>query len=259
MVSFVDDQWDIITPPTTMANNESKAAPSAEPTVELTINAKPTNPPSNENKTKGEPSEPAPAKLNRRDSVESILSADEYVPRPTRQSRHIRRSFPRRYSVSPVRVISRHDSVPTIPLIASSVQLLSNINYDGIADMPDADRSSIYLTTFPFTDRDVKKWSWLFEQGVEDVWVLERGIKSLDEDDEDDEDDFISRRGRGVRVCRNRRRNRSPFYNNYNGNDIASVFLSCALDTDVIPESTENVRYFIVVGNKNRPHGGVKL
>jgi len=122
--------------------------------------------------------------------------------------------------------------------------------------MPFPGRNSIYLTTFPFTDRDVKNWSWLFSHGVEEMW-LTRGDKS-NRDDEDDftfEDDFYDG-GRCVpRVTRNRRRDFDA-----TTVDVSSVYLSRALDTSVVPEDVnEKVKYLIVVHNRSKPSGGAKL
>jgi len=117
-----------------------------------------------------------------------------------------------------------------------------------VADMPFPARSSVYLTTFPFTDRDVKKWAWLLSNSVEDAFLSDPGNRGGD----DDEDIY----GNGYpAVVRPRYRNRSPYYDPVGTTDIPSIYLSRALDTSVVPEDgKENVRYFIVVQNRARPN-----
>jgi hypothetical protein len=245
-----DDQWDFIKPPSSTTTTTTMAAtteqpsstptPSTEPKIEVTINTKSAE-------KKNTP------KLAREHSIDSTLSASdvdvEEIPRP----RPARRT--RRYSVSPVRY-NRFPSVPQTPMLNSSAQLLEQVGFDGIADMPFPGRNSIYLTTFPFTNRDVKKWSWLFIHGVEEMWLTAGSESGRDNDDDDDifDDDFYDGARCVPRVTRNRRVFNGPMV------DVPSVYLSRALDTSVIPEdTTERVKYLIVVQNRSKPSGGAKL
>jgi hypothetical protein len=243
MNSPIDEQWDFINPPTTMATivTEQPSAPTPAPKIEVTINTKPTE------KKEAKP------KLARQNTDESLFTDSDVEvvrPRPARRSR--------RYSISPPPP-RRFPSVSITPMLSSSTQLLENVNYDGIADMPFPGRSSIYLTTFPFTERDVKKWSWLFAHGVEDVW-LKPGDKNAGDDDDDEETDewFYDGGGRYLPPPRNVRNRRRDF--DAGIVDVSSVYLSRALDTTVVPEDTDKkVKYIIVVQNRSKPSGGVKL
>ncbi|KAF2682416.1 hypothetical protein K458DRAFT_58350 [Lentithecium fluviatile CBS 122367] len=248
MTSPIDDQWDIINPPTlaptTMATNE-QPAPAASPKFEVTINTKPAD------NSKPEPLKPARQTTNDSDLSNSDVDVEEVIrPRPARRNR-------RNTSYSPVRIYNRYPPLPVTPMLNSSTQLLENVGYDGIADMPYPGRANIYLTTFPFTDRDVKKWSWLFAHGVEDMWLTAGEKSARDDDDEDSMDEcFDDGRGRYPRPARNHRRN----FNAVGTVDVSSVYLSRALDTAVIPEDTpEKVKYLIVVQNRSKPSGGAKL
>ena len=142
-------------------------------------------------------------------------------------------------------------------MLNSSTQLLEQLNYDGIADMPFPSRNSIYLATFPFTDRDVKKWSWLFAHGVEETYLIPGGSKGArdngDDDDDDSEAEFFDGGRYGPRVYRNRRRG------SFDGVDVASVYLSRALDTTIVPEDGEKLKYLVVVQNRGRSGGKAKL
>lgn len=247
MTSPIDDQWDFINPPTstqptTMATPvEQPPAPAAtEPKIEVTINPKPVS------------KDPEVPPLTRQNSTDSALTSDaeeEVIrPRPARRAR--------RNSFSPVRINTRYPPPAITPLLSSSTQLLENVGYDGIADMPYPGRNSIYLSTFPFTQRDVKKWAWLFAHGVEDAWLttVEKYGRG-EEDIVDDFDDGWCDNNRVVHVGRSRRR---EFDANYI--DMSSVYLSRALDTTVIPEdTTEKVTYLMVVKNRNGTASSVKL
>lgn len=252
MISPIDDQWDFINPPNTMSstNEPQTTIPATEPKIEVTINTKPA-PPSDNKKERAEPIRP---KLERKDTAESVTSDDSDI---SRHPRPVRRGG-RRYSPSPIRRFPRipQPPPPISPHLSSSMQLLENVDYDGIAELPYPARSNVYLTTYPFTERDVKKWAWLFAHGVEDVFLTD-GVTRDDEDDES-EDDWFPSRGRRVRPVRNRNRNCSPYWDqNF---DIPSVYLSRALDKEVVPEDSEqNVKYLVVVQNRSNPSGGVKL
>jgi len=217
------------------------STPTPSPAIELTINAKPIDTPAEKQEvtecTCGAAAK-AP-KLERQNTVDPV-SEDEWQIRDGRQRRRI---YPvRRYSISPVRRRSRTPFVPDTIMVNSPNILLSKVgNYDGVADLPFPARSSMFLATFPFTDKDVKKWTWLLSRGVEDTFLNEPGSN----------DDEIY-----PTITRNRGRNRSPYYN-YNepvviNNEIPSMYVSKALDSSIIPEDTkENVRYLIVV---QHPH-----
>jgi len=134
-------------------------------------------------------------------------------------------------------------------MVSSSNDLMSTIGtYDGVADLPFPARSSVYLTTFPFTDKDVKKWAWLMSRGVEDTFLNEPG--------NDDEDLYPA-----VTRARAGGRNRSPYYEPVRIEvDVPSIYVSRALDKEVVPEDTkEKVKYHIVVQNRTRPQGSKLL
>lgn len=251
MTSLTDDQWHLIDPPATMALYEPHAAPDAEPKIEVSVKSKPIV-------IRAAPENPQEAgneafpKPERKDVTAPFDEPDEWVQHEPR-GRHYR-AAPRRWSPSPVRIYQRP---PVIPNLSSSAQLLSNINYDGIADLPY--RSSIYLSTFPFADRDVKKWTWLFANGIEEQWLTPNSVGDYwDDEDEDMEEEWFGGRRREVRIVRNRRRDRSPFINDFGDNGLPSVFLSRALDTNVIPDGADNVRFLVVVRSRTR-NGSVKL
>ena len=185
-----ENEWDIVDPATrtnTMESTDSIAPaaapadapgsttptpkPAAAPTIELTINA--TKPKPEEKKDADEctcgASKP---RLVRQDSFDSDNSADDL---DYRRPRRVRPNYPRRYSISPVR-IRRANSRERTTLLGSSTQLLDKAGkYDGLADLPFPARGSVYLSTFPFTEKEVKKWAWLFSLGVEDVFLAESG------------------------------------------------------------------------------------
>ncbi|KAH7372368.1 hypothetical protein BKA66DRAFT_178006 [Pyrenochaeta sp. MPI-SDFR-AT-0127] len=244
----IDNEWTVIHPTITRTNTMTSiditvptSAP--EPAIQATVNEKPTV------IEKGDAAEctcdASKPKLDRQDSINSINSIDDDY----RNRRRVRPNYIRRYSVSPVR-IRQPNLRDTASLISSSTQLLDKVSkYDGIVDLPFPARGSIYLTTFPFTDRDVKKWSWLFSLGVEDNFLVESGRGRLAENDSDGEDLAFPT----VRPVR-RGRDRSPFYDP-GTIDIPSVFLSRALEVSVVPDDTEKIRYIIVTQNRHRPAG----
>ncbi|KAF2442216.1 hypothetical protein P171DRAFT_487468 [Karstenula rhodostoma CBS 690.94] len=200
----------------------------------------------------------------RRGASRPFDPCDEFVP-PPRLPRPVRRVLPppRRFEYSPPPP-RWPASDPAAPLLNSSVQLLEQLNYDGLADLPHPARSSIYLSTFPFTDKDMKDWSWLFQLGIEGKFLSKQG--DLRDDDGDDEDDWLypgDRRGRiAVRSIpyHRGRSDRSPMYAYDSGADIPSVYLSRALDAAIVPESSEkDFTFVIVVRNRGRAGGGAKL
>jgi hypothetical protein len=242
MPSSFGNEWTIIDPATNvMASTDNTiAALPAEPSIKVTVNTKPTTMPTEEGEEVTE-SAPAPVtpKLARQPSIESNISNElDYSARRTR-----RRSF---IPASPSPSRSRHRTVmlPPSTHIISSTHLLSQVSvYDGMAELPHPPRSSIYITTYPFGSKDVSKWSWLFARAVEDVY-LSRG-RGLDSDAESGDDEYEPRR--------RPRRNRSPYWDGTT--NIPSVYLSRALDTEVLPEDAPDVRYLVVTQNRHQPAG----
>ncbi|KAF2705324.1 hypothetical protein K504DRAFT_99651 [Pleomassaria siparia CBS 279.74] len=252
-----EPEWTILSRNNTNTNTNNMATNTATPTqaaapapssaIELTIHTKPnTDASPTEKKECTCGAQVTPPKLERNNTLDSY-SEDEFLPQP-RGGRSIRRAPIRRnYSVSPVRrrrpVVIQDETT----MITSSYMLLSKVgNYDGVVDLPLPAFSSAYLATFPFTDKDVKKWAWLMARGVEDTYMNQP--RDRDEDDDDDYPRFNRMRGG---------RNRSPYYEPVvSVTDIPSLYVSRALETSVIPENTrEEVRYMIVIQNRNRPQG----
>jgi hypothetical protein len=241
------EQWTIIDHTNVMSSNTEQPqvdATTSKPTVELTLNAKTTKtdagPDTTAEKKDSECICPVHPTL-KRDNTFDTEEDDWYPPR----SRPQRRAPPiRRYSISPVRY---GRPAPPPPLdtafISSSTILLSQVNScDGIVELPQPAQSNAYLTTFPFTNKDVKKYTWLFASGVEDHFLTDYG--------RDATDDYAPYPA----VVRTRNRSRSPYYNRADV-DIPTAFLSRALDTSVVPEDGENkVKYWIVVAKRQRPH-----
>jgi hypothetical protein len=258
-----ENEWTVITPEPSItdamaSSSQVLPAPAAESKIEFTINTKPTaNPTTIEGEKKLDSADnrddTSVPKLVRRDSFDSVLSCDDDYRRPLPR---VRPNYVRRYSPSPIRV---RNAVPLAKLpvvLSTSVTLLDKVDkYDGIADLPYPARVSIYLTTYPFTDKDVKKWSWLFSLGVEETFLVEsgRGRGRVGEGDSDEEGGVST-----VRPVR-RRRDRSPFYNDPGTIDLPSVYLSRALDEEIVPEDTKDVRYLIVIQNRHRPAGSKLL
>lgn len=238
----------------TQPATETQDQPEPTKVVELTINAKPTS--NDQTEEKNEDKEPAPPKekersrkLKRTDTQITYSDYDSDLG-DVRDRRVNRR---RRDYFSPVRVHPIQSNV----LLSSSSSLLEKINdYDGVADLPFPARGGVYLTTYPFSDKDVQRWSWLLGSGIEEQWVNEprkRRVNNDDDDDDDSDDDRLFNRGRGVRIFNDdRRRIRSPGYDPL-GNEMSSVFLSRALDTTVVPEEgEEKVKFVIVVQNRSK-------
>ncbi|KAL5385298.1 hypothetical protein DPSP01_004757 [Paraphaeosphaeria sporulosa] len=272
MTSHIDHEpWNLIQQPTTMppappnylSDEQSPDVCSVEPQVENSEATKSTETSFVERK------EDTP-QLKRNETTESWYTDtvdfarrgvprpldpyDEFV-RPPRLARPARRVPP-----PPPRWPTTD---PAAPILNSSVQLLDQLNYDGLADLPYPAKSSIYLSTFPFTDKDVRDWSWLLQLGIEGKFLSKQG--DMRDDDGDDEDDWFypgDRRGRiTVRSVPHRgRRDRSPIYPYDHGAEISCVYLSRALDAAVVPESSEmEFRFVIVVRNSGRVGGGIKL
>ncbi|KAF2035748.1 hypothetical protein EK21DRAFT_106594 [Setomelanomma holmii] len=249
MPNLIENEWTIIDPNTNnaapkMASNNDNSTPTktAEPVIELTIKSKPK---ATEDKTECTCKAGMPA-LERQDSIESMTSIDLDRRRPIRR----RTVYDRRYSPSPIRIRDRTNDRAVVPIVSSSTKLLDQVGKcDGIVDLPFPARGSIFMTTCPFTQKDVKKFAWLFSLGVEETFLKDpsrgRG-RDLDSDDSD-----------GEQVVR-RARNRSPFYDPGTV-DIPSVYLSRALEKEVVPEDTKAVSYLIVTQNRHRPAGSKLL
>jgi len=258
------EAWDIIDSPTTMASTEQQSTVSApESTVEVTINTKPTDTVTPENKNE------TPA-LSRNDTMDSEYQDnmeptprvyrrpldvdDEFIaPRNTRHYPRVVRVHRRNRSLSP----GIYDSTaPKARLLNSSAELLDCLDHDGIADLPVPAKGSIYVTNFPFGKKDVKKWSWLFTQGTEDEYF-----------DTWEDNDGLADRGRAGRPIpirihgRRDRRDRSPYYyDDRQPTEIPMVCLSRALDTSVVPESSgHDFTFLIVVRMRGGHDSGVKL
>jgi hypothetical protein len=245
MTSPIDQKWTIIDHSNTMATEQSSSTPASGPQtkeVELTISTKPSKGSENEESKEGAvctcPTCPVhPAKD---DSDASDAEIDDYIPR----ARPRRRGGPRRYvSPSPVRIHRSRPPIDESPLLTSSATLLAKLNtYDGVADLPYPTHTSVYLCTFPFTDRDVKKFAWLFAADIEGQWLSEPSHSNLN-------GPYF-----GPAMIQEPRRSRSPYWNDHSS-DLSCVYLSRALDTTVVPEDTKDVKFYIVVQNRLSPKG----
>ncbi|KAF2622772.1 hypothetical protein BU25DRAFT_425478 [Macroventuria anomochaeta] len=239
MSSHTDDEWTVLnptaSPQTNMETVTHEVPNTAEaPIREYTINTKTTV---NDKKHEDDCTCDTKPTLLRKDSIESI---DEEYRRP----RRVPPPPHRRYTPSPHRYYP-----PTNPFapqsfsINSSTELLAKVGKeDGLTEFPPPAIRNIYLTTYPFGDKDVKKWSWLFAAGVEDEYVAQN-VRDMNNSDVPSIERVRQRRGE------------FPIYDPGNI-DIPSVYLSRALDTEVVPEdSKHNLRYLIVTQNRHRPAG----
>lgn len=246
MSSHTDDEWTILSPTASPGNMDATSQELPNKAEGLakdgTVNVTSTV---DDGKDNGGCSCNVKPILVRRDSIESI---DEDYRRPRRAGRV---PPPRRYTPSPHRY-----PVPANPfiytdqrVINSSTQLLDKVGKeDGIMEVPFPARSHIYLTTYPFGNKDVKKWSWLFASGIEGEYLtLNRNSISIDGEP-------VS----SVERVR-QRRDHSPAF--LPGTiDIPSVYLSRALDVAVVPETNaHSVQYLIVTQNRHRPAGSKLL
>lgn len=272
MTSELDpEHWDYIDSPSTMPptieeQSQNLEAQAAHLEPEATTNTKRTELPST--------AKPNPVpQFKRIDTMDSInsegvdlfrhsgldpLSFEDEFLEPHRHSRTARHMppppRPHIYSSSPPRRSLRS---PSTPLFNSSTTLLNHLNHDGIVDLPWPGKSSIYLTTFPFSDKDVQEWAWILRSGVEEQFI-QKHIESFDEDGGSEDEWYPS--DRRIRIHRpNRvRRERSPFYDDTA--DIPSVYLSRALDPEVISEEEEkDFTYVVVVRNRRRGSGCAKM
>ncbi|KAJ4344913.1 hypothetical protein N0V95_006113 [Ascochyta clinopodiicola] len=204
------------------------------PFREQTVYAKPTD--DGKNKRDECICETKPV-LVRRDSIESI---DSDYPRPRRAGRV---PPPPRHYPAPA------PPYPEPPTLNSATQLLERVGKeDGLMELPIQAHTNVYLTTYPFGAKDVKKWSWLLAAGVEEEYLAETSAA-------------IGLNGKPLPSVERvrQRRNEFPVYDPGNI-DIPSIYLSRALDVDVVPEASKlNIRYLIVVQNRHRPAGSKLL
>lgn len=244
MSSVADNEWAVISPTTSRQTNMDSKLPEAA-NQECTINTKSTVD-SIEDKT--ECTCDTKPKLVRKDSIDSI---DEDYRRPRRTARVTPAPRYRGYTSSPEPYCPPPPVMPiSVPypnrVLTSSTQLLEQVGKeDGIVDFPGVSARNVYLTTYPFGSKDVKKWAWLFAAGVEDEYVT-LNAQVTDVSDVDNVD--------RVRLHRN-----EPIHNLTNI-DIPCVYLSRALDTEVVLENSKHrVRYLIVVRNRHQPNGSKLL
>ena len=243
MSSSIDDEWTdldpISTPQIKMADIHETPNTTDATARECTINTKSTV---DEKKHNDECTCDTRPPLVRQNSVDSI---DEEYRRPRRAGRVPPLPPQRRYTPSP----HRYNPLPNpftyeSRYVSSSSQLLEKVGKeDGIVDLPAPAIRNVYLTTYPFGDKDVKKWAWLLAAGVEDEYVAQSFRGDCNGGDEPAVERVRQRRGE------------VPIYDPGNI-DLPSVYLSHALDTEVVPEdSKHNVRYLIVTQNRLRPAG----
>lgn len=233
MSSHNEDEWTVLDsntssqPDMEQANNANKGdAPQRDGSIN-------TNP---EEKHQGECTCDTKPALLRKDSVESI---DEDYRRPRRSERVLPRVH-RRYTPSPNRYYP--PPLPVSSLISSSTQLLERVGKDdGIVELPIPALRNVYLTTYPFGDKDVKKWSWLLAAGIEDDFVVPSSVNV----------------GSDLpNVERARQRNDGFVPYEPDRVDIPAVNLSRALDKEVVPEDTKHdVRYVVVTQKRLQPYG----
>ncbi|KAF1932498.1 uncharacterized protein M421DRAFT_417218 [Didymella exigua CBS 183.55] len=238
MSSYTDDEWTILNLITVSQINMEQVNSGVlnkgdAPPRECTTNTKSG---SDESKPKEECTCEVNPNLVRKDSVGSV---DEDYRRPRRAGR-VPPAGHRRYTPSPNRYYP--PSQPIISTINSSTQLLERVGKeDSMVELPAPAIRNVYLTTYPFGDRDIKKWSWLFAAGIEDEFVLQ-STRNMN--------------GDWPTVERARLRNDGFIPYDSERIDIPSVCLSQALDTEVVPENTKhNVRYLIVTQKRFGPNG----
>jgi hypothetical protein len=234
MSSHTEDEWTVLDPDTSPQPNMEQANSADKgdaPMRDFSINTKP------EEKSKGECTCETKPALLRKDSIESI---EEDYRRPRRSERVPPPRVHRRYTPSPNRYYPSPLPIPS--MISSSTQLLERVGKDdGIVELPAPALRNAYLNTYPFGDKDVKKWSWLLAAGIEDEFVVpsSRDIG-----------------GDLPTVERVRQRNDGFIPFEPDRIDIHPVCLSRALDTNVVPEDTKHdVRYLIVTQKRLQPHG----
>ncbi|KAF2277463.1 uncharacterized protein EI97DRAFT_292530 [Westerdykella ornata] len=253
MTSQVDgESWTII-PSIAMASTITPTQPDAKsPATETNAGTSPDTIVETETTDKSElentaeedtfTAKPDPGDSNTADQ----LDYDDELDGPIRHRRVPIYPGRRNYSPNrpnPVFLRARDEPEPfCIPAIHSSAKLLAQLNtYDGVVDLPFPARSSVYLTTFPFTRRDVIKYSGLFAHPAEGVFISETK-HTLTEFDE-------------YPVYPNRPpRNRGDYYDPIPFEDnLPRIFLSRALDTAVVPED-KGAKFWIVVQSRQRPN-----
>jgi hypothetical protein len=238
MPNLSEPEWTIIDSVSNiMTSTNFATTPAVDPSNDITVNTKPAVAFTEEEKVAETPSITIKPTLVRQDTIDSNASDDTRIRR-RRASHRVRDDF------SPVRndFPSSHD----VPEILTSPALLERVcKYDGIADLPQGTRHRIYITTYPFTNKDVKKWSWLFALNIEEQYLYDMSRGRNDDDMSDD--DMYNRRSR-------RYRNISPCYEPERDRTIIPcVYLSRALDLEVVPEDAKNVSYLIVTQSRLRP------
>jgi len=256
-----ENQWSLIEHCEIMATQptaQSQAEPNGASVVlspAATIEVKAESSSDAKNTDEKTPVEPKKPSLKHHDTFEPYYSEAEFYTEPEFNSR----SRPRRRSMSPYRQIYPRRITTEVPMLTSSSLLLSRAgNHDGIADLPYPARSTVYLTTFPFSDRDVQKWAWLFNLGVEEKYVYERDGYGRPDPYLMHDEWVPDTRDVHYEPIIERRRARSPYYDPLS-TGISTVFFSKALDTDIIPEETDNLQYVIVVQGQSRGDKAAKL
>lgn len=234
MSSHTEDEWTVLDRKTSSQTNMEQANSAAlnkGDAPKRDCNTKPEENPKGECTCETKPA------LLRKESIESI---DEEYRRPRRSERVIPARVHRRYTPSPNRYYPPPLPIPS--MISSSTQLLERVGKDdGVVELPLPALRNVYLNTYPFGDKDVKKWSWLLAADIEDEFVVP-GSRNLS--------------GDLPTVERVRQRNDGFIPYEPDRIDIPPVCLSRALDVEVVPEDTKHdVRYLIVTQKRLQPHG----
>lgn len=259
MFGIAETEWTFLEPnsttaePHTMTTNNDISPATAGPNIELTTNSKlnsnlATALNNDEIKTPACTCDASMPKLERQTSIDSFILEDNNYRRAPRRipSHHIRR-----YSPSPIRRRASNANMTYPALFDKSSYLLDAVGkIDTIVDLPRPSRGVVYITTFPFTNKDVKKWAWLFSVNIEETF-LEEDNRSRGRDIELNEGEIL---GPIVR----RARNESPYYDP-GTMDIPSIYLSRALNPEIVAEDTKDVSYLIVMQNRHRPAGSKLL
>ena len=230
MSTCTEDEWTLVVPitqPQTSMDTTACESPNMAdaPVQDSTMDNKNDT---NEDKNKDGCTCENNAPLRREDSKDSI---EKEHCRPRRTNR--RRPTSPDYYPPPIPIYSPPPPMPfpyQSSRISSSTQLLDQFGKeDGVFELPYPVNGRVYVATYPFGDRDVQKWSWLFATGIEDEYIVR-------------ESEEQARPSRGNR-------------NRYSARDedMSSVYLSRALDVNVVPEDTKHsVRFFIVTESPGR-------
>jgi hypothetical protein len=254
------EQWTFIdhSSPSNMSteNTQTPAAATSEPNIEVTINtkSKDDNITSSDKKKPDTCTCPVHPTLNRTDTSdfnnsELFDAEEELMPR----SRPHRRGPVHPYSPTPPGFYppgpqGRQLWSPETVHISSSAVLLSQVGkFDGLATLPFPARNSVYLATFPFGDRDTKKYAKMFVNGTEEHWPTESSANP----NVDSWNEYPGTMNSGYT---------RPAPYDPNNSEVPSLFLSRALDPAVIPEKHEHqVQYWIVVQRRSRARGAKLL